>query len=128
MAAYFSTGLFVGKDAWHGLGTTLPADDPAAEIINEQLTRRLKRRVGNDEFKWECKRIRYNPSHESLPCYVKAMEHARCPDDHCLYAMIHLSDGAIRVRCDCTRTTVNRGLIGHMPYETIKTLRDIVVQ
>ncbi|HZN35401.1 MAG TPA: DUF932 domain-containing protein [Pirellulaceae bacterium] len=37
MAHLFSTGLFFGQRAWHGLGTTLPADSPARLSIDDSV-------------------------------------------------------------------------------------------
>jgi len=37
MSHLFSTGLFFGQRAWHGLGTTLPADSPARFSIDESI-------------------------------------------------------------------------------------------
>ena len=37
MAHLFQSGLFFGEQAWHGLGTTLPADSPARFSIDESI-------------------------------------------------------------------------------------------
>jgi phage/plasmid-like protein (TIGR03299 family) len=37
MSHYFQSGLFFGEQAWHGLGTTLPADSPARFDIDESI-------------------------------------------------------------------------------------------
>jgi len=37
MAHLFNSGLFFGQAAWHGLGTTLPADSPARFSIDDSI-------------------------------------------------------------------------------------------
>jgi phage/plasmid-like protein (TIGR03299 family) len=37
MPAYFDNGLFFGQNAWHGLGTTLPADSPVRFSVDESI-------------------------------------------------------------------------------------------
>src|ERR1700754_2051692 len=37
MSHEFNSGLFFGEQAWHGLGTTLPADSPARFSVNESI-------------------------------------------------------------------------------------------
>jgi phage/plasmid-like protein (TIGR03299 family) len=38
MAHLFNSGLFFGESAWHGLGTTLPADSPVRYSIDDAIT------------------------------------------------------------------------------------------
>jgi len=37
MSHHFSSGLFFGQSAWHGLGVTLPADSPARYSIEDSI-------------------------------------------------------------------------------------------
>lgn len=37
MSHHFESGLFFGKEAWHGLGVTLPADSPARRSVSESI-------------------------------------------------------------------------------------------